>query len=403
MTVSHWWRSPSPPETSHDAVVVGAGICGIGVALALERRGLDVVLLDRAHPGAGASGRNAGFLMRGCAENYHAAIETYGRDRARELWRITEENLDALRAEGVADLPSYRAVPSCLLAYTDEEHAALRRSLDLLREDGFDAEWLDDHDDAAWRPASSTHRPRGALVNPHDASVNPVDLLRALTAKLRTPVRTNEEVDAIITSESVGHVRTAAHTYTAPRVFLCVNAYARLLAPALGALVRPTRGQMLALRAPGARLDMSYYANNGYEYFRQNTDGSIVVGGCRKRHAHTEVGYEDATTPEVQADLEAFARAVFGADIDVTARWSGVMGFSPDGVPLVGPVSLENGVLEPGSPVWLCAGFTGHGMSMAWRTAQLAVGAALDGAHNPFPIDRVHAHAPRTHEGAARG
>lgn len=398
MTVSHWWRNPSPPATRHDAVVVGAGICGLGVALALERRGLDVALLDRAHPGAGASGRNAGFLMRGCAENYHAATENYGRDRARELWRITEENLEALRAEGVADLPSYRAVPSGLLAYEDGELGALRRSHDLLREDGFDAAWLDDHDDTAWRPASPTHKPLGALVNPHDASVNPVDLLRMLEAKLRNPVRTNEEVASVETTDAGARVRTATRTYEAPLVFLCLNAYARLLAPALGALVAPTRGQMLALRAPGARLDMSYYANYGYEYFRQNVDGSIVVGGCRKRHAHREVGYEDTTTPEVQQGLEAFSRAVFGDAVDVTARWSGVMGFSPDGAPLVGPVSLDTGAPTPGSPVWLCAGFTGHGMSMAWRTSQLAVGAALDGAPNPFPIDRV-----RAHEGAARG
>ncbi|MEO1279335.1 MAG: hypothetical protein AAFV77_10305, partial [Planctomycetota bacterium] len=50
----------------------------------------------------------------------------------------------------------------------------------------------------------------------------------------------------------------------------------------------------------------------------------------------------------------------------------GTMGFSPDGMPLVGPIS------EDGS-VWFCGGFTGHGMSLAYRTSAGAVTALLDG------------------------
>src|SRR5207244_9845848 len=104
---------------------------------------------------------------------------------------------------------------------------------------------------------------------------------------------------------------------------------------------------------------------------------------------------EDVTTPEVQGALEAFAAAMFDIDraaLNVVSRWSGAMGFSPDGLPLMGPVRVETDpepAWEPGS-VWFCGGFTGHGMSMAWRTAHAAVGAMLDGSPNPFPLSRVH-------------
>ncbi|MCX2722153.1 NAD(P)/FAD-dependent oxidoreductase [Roseibium salinum] len=49
---------------SFDVMVLGAGIVGVSTAIHLLRMGLDVVLLDRAHPGAGASSGNAGIVQR---------------------------------------------------------------------------------------------------------------------------------------------------------------------------------------------------------------------------------------------------------------------------------------------------------------------------------------------------
>ncbi len=45
-------------------IVLGAGIVGVGVAVHLRRRGLDVVLADRGGPGEGASFGNSGLIQR---------------------------------------------------------------------------------------------------------------------------------------------------------------------------------------------------------------------------------------------------------------------------------------------------------------------------------------------------
>lgn len=392
MTVSQWRRSSNPTSETCDALVIGAGIAGISGALELERRGLSVIVLERDQPGAGASGRNAGFLMRGCAENYAAACRDYGRERAKALWRLTEENLEALRAEGVERLPTVQRAPSCLLALEEQEREELRASAALLREDGFRVEWLeapgDGPDDAVWRPRHGARRALAGLVNPDDGACNPVDVLALLTRKLRAPVRQRSEVTQI--QEGPGGrsvvVRTAEGTIEAAHALLCANAYIGLILPEAARLARPTRGQMLAARFPegsGVRLLMSYYANHGYEYFRQTRDGTVVVGGWRRRHADEEVGYEDRTTEPVQQGLEAFAAHMLGQPFEIAARWSGTMGFSPDGLPVVAPV----GGFGSGR-VWFCGGFTGHGMSMGFRTAQIAVGAMLGGAPNLFDASR---------------
>ncbi|MEM8702286.1 MAG: FAD-binding oxidoreductase, partial [Pseudomonadota bacterium] len=47
----------------HDVVVLGAGIVGVCTAIHLRRLGLDVALVDRAHPGEEASFGNAGIVQ----------------------------------------------------------------------------------------------------------------------------------------------------------------------------------------------------------------------------------------------------------------------------------------------------------------------------------------------------
>lgn len=385
MTTSYWRQALSNIDC--DVLVIGAGICGLSAALHLQRRGLKVCIVERHVIGAGASSRNAGFLMRGAAENYAAAIREYGRDKARLIWRWTEENLAGLRSEGIESLSNYQRVPSCLLALGEEERAELDESQRFLREDGFNVEWLQagratNALDSAW----STGKPLAGLLNPDDAACNPVEILHHLASKLQRPVMERQEVIRLESDASGVTTHASFATIKARHALLCTNAYLALLAPDCVNLVKPRRGQMLAIRAPGRTLKYSYYANHGYEYFRQTKEGTIVVGGCRKQHADAEVGYEDATTPALQSDLEAFAASILGLNresLHIMSRWSGTMGFSPDGLPLIGPVPRW-----PGGRVWFCGGFTGHGMSMAYRCAKSCVEAMLEGLESPLPLSR---------------
>jgi glycine/D-amino acid oxidase-like deaminating enzyme len=66
--------APCPPTASFDLAVVGAGIVGLGCALAAARRGKRVVVIDRDAQANGASVRNFGF------------ITVTGQERG-EMWR----------------------------------------------------------------------------------------------------------------------------------------------------------------------------------------------------------------------------------------------------------------------------------------------------------------------------
>jgi gamma-glutamylputrescine oxidase len=385
MTVSHWRRTLRLGTLACDVLVVGAGVCGVSAGLHLARRGLRVIVVERHTLGSGASTRNAGFLMRGCADNYLLATQQYGRERARLLWKLTEDNLAGLRQEGIEQLPGVRRVPSVLLAMHDAEREELIKSVALMREDGFETSWVEHGSDSAWASGAC----QGGLVNPHDASCNSREVMEhlanTLTKTLSVPILEQQEVCEIAEVGTRVRTRTNDAEITSAHVLVCTNAYAPLLLPELELLITPRRGQMFAMQPQGLRLDASYYANRGSEYFRQAADGTIVVGGCRTYHADKELGYDDRTTPWVQEDLERFASLVFGMSVgeiraSIIARWAGTMGFTPHHLPVICPTTAG------GARVWFCGGFTGHGMSMAHRTSQIACEVMLDDAPNMFAM-----------------
>lgn len=383
MSVSYWRRTTRLGRIKADVAIVGAGVAGLCAAMHLRRRGLSFVVLEAREAGSGASSRNAGFLMRGAAESYARAADLWGRERVRALWAWTEENLKILRAWGVADLPSYRALPSRLLALDDAEAAELERSAPMLSEDGFATRLLRPGDPGTDDDAWGALQPRLALDNPHDATVSPWDLIERLRAAFAGSLIEGQEVAEIEAKAGGVRLRTPDAEVHAAHAIVCVNAYADRLAsalPSLRGLVQPNRGQMLAALADRLRLGAAYYANYGAEYFRLTTDGVLVIGGCRAPHARDERTADDTPTNAVQADLESYAARLLGHPPRVVARWAGIMGFSPDGLPLIGPA-------ESSGRIWFCGGFTGHGMSLAARAAAAAVDGILDGRPSPFPLE----------------
>ncbi|MGP1345842.1 MAG: NAD(P)/FAD-dependent oxidoreductase [Phycisphaerales bacterium] len=401
MSVSLWQRAERPEVVEADLAIVGAGIAGLSGALEASRLGQRVVVLERgAGPGAGASGRNAGFLMRGAADNYARAVRELGRERARELWRFTEQNLADLRSEGLERVPGYAARGSCLLALEADEGEELRESLALLRADGFAGEDLrvgaEAGDDVARAPGVVC-----GLINPDDAVCHPVRLIEWIASMLPHGVlRTGADggqVHEIVPVSGSGAgsdglvVRTDRLEVRAARALVCANAWIARLIPALRGVVVPNRGQMLALEAPAEalRIDHAYYANHGGEYFRRVNERTVILGGCRRHREDEERTDSDEPTPAVQAELERFGERVFGRSFPVGARWAGTMAFTPDHLPLTGPAPGVGG-----GRVWVCGGFTGHGMSLGFRTARLTVRAMLDAERvddeaGPFPVSRL--------------
>lgn len=362
-----WWRQWRAVEIETDACVIGAGVCGLTAALTLEAQERDTIILERSTPGSGASMRNAGFLMRGAAGSYAWACEKWGRSAARDLWLWSEENLSTLRTFGVERVRGYREMPSCLLAIDDGEAAELERSAAMMEEDGFKVELVRSGHDTAWHAGGG----RLGLLNPGDAVVDPSALVARLRSLVRSRIMTGAEAHRI-ERQPDGRLRVfaAGIEVVCEHAIVCTNAQTRSVLPELGSRIEANRGQMLAMKVPNDyHLDAAYYVNHGHEYIRLADEGLIVAGGKRGDHAAEERIDHPEPSARVQSSLESFARSFLGLDASaspVVARWAGTMGFTSDYLPLVGPVDESRRLI-------VCAGFSGHGMSLGARCAQMAV------------------------------
>src|SRR2546421_3875687 len=81
-----------------DICVVGAGLAGLTVALEAARLGASVAVLEGRHVGWNASGHQLGTVMPGYSLPIGDLIERVGLDDARELWAMSKEGADYVRA-----------------------------------------------------------------------------------------------------------------------------------------------------------------------------------------------------------------------------------------------------------------------------------------------------------------
>ncbi|PGH10161.1 hypothetical protein AJ79_05516 [Helicocarpus griseus UAMH5409] len=175
-----------------------------------------------------------------------------------------------------------------------------------------------------------------------------------------------------VTTASRGSIKTK-------KLILATNAYTAALAPQYTDRIVPIRGICSHVVTPADKpapyLPNTYSLQWGaeeYDYLIPRPDGSIIVGGGRRDYvADAESWYGNTDDSEVirsaQGYFDGYMQRHFigweGSGAYTEQVWSGVMGFSTDLLPHAGPI--------PGKPnQYILAGFTGHGMPMAFLTAR---------------------------------
>ncbi len=368
----HWLHTHSAPtyptlsdNLEVDVVVVGAGLCGVSTAWHLSQSGLRVALVEARGIAHGATGRNAGFILQGTAERYNRAIVQMGREKARTIHGLSVENHRQMKA-WLAQHPidcEYRQGGSLQLASSLEEETELIESADLLLEDGFEAELL--YGDELGEPYVSAGFQTG-IVLPEDGEIHPAKFVHGVAQVVsgqgvqiyeNTPVLSMDTGDDVLLQTPRGKI--SAHM-----AVLCTNAYLPQVLPQYTNTIHPVRGQMLCTTPQPHLFERPIYADHGFDYWRQKPDGRIVLGGWRNLDPDAEVGYDETLHPEIQASMTEFLRRFKGLEaVEIESRWSGIMGFSRDGLPLIGGVPGKDSLL-------VGAGFTGHGFGFAWLAGQ---------------------------------
>jgi gamma-glutamylputrescine oxidase len=375
------WLQDAPDEVRDplplavDVAIVGAGLAGISMALHVQAKGLSTVVLERARPAWGASGRNAGHVLAGTSEYYNRARTLMGHNMARSIWAFTLANQQDFSSQllGMAQDTGYSRSGYLACATTPAERLELEESVALLREDGFPAEFWDG-DVLVKRTGRSPFL--GARFAPDDGLLHPAKTVWALADLYRArggAIASRTEVKGVTEGAEGLSLELATpeggRRLQSTLVVHCTNAWTSELLPAFKDLIVPVRGQMLATERMHKVIPMAMAANFGYEYWRQAPHGEVVLGGWRWSQKELEIGaLSEELNPEIHQGLCGFLADHFPkvTNASLSCAWTGTMGFSRDGLPWVGEVPGRQGQ-------YLAAGFTGHGFGLAWRsTACLA-------------------------------
>lgn len=375
MTVSIWQADGSQPIREVDFLVVGAGLVGCAAAFFAKQAGRTVTITEARDAGLGASSRNAGFMITGLDSYYHTAIENYGESVPREMWTLSRRTHDYWREFAKQGNVPISNCGSMLLAESAEEAHELELAARALDAEGIAHEYI-----------SRDPLGRGyfaAIRQPLDGAIQPYLLVRAILEQSSAELISNNEVyDIQHDNAELVTVSTRQFIFKARHVMLCTNAYSALIDPYFIGKVIPTRGQCLVTEPlKQSVLNTCGYSDFGYMYYRETFDGRLLIGGGRKQNKLLEHDTtDDRTTESVQRILEAYLHDKFpDVDAKIDRRWAGIMGFSIDGLPLVGTL--------PDKPrVGFAVGFSGHGLALGAGTAERAVDHLLNGA-NPGAVD----------------
>ena len=284
-------HAPLNERLTADLCIVGGGFTGLWAALAAKERdpARDVLVLEATRCGAGASGRNGGFLEASLTHGIANGMSRFAAEMG-VLERLGAENLVGLRADldRYAIDCDYRDPGVLEVALADHELADLDEEAQTLARFGYAAEVLDGPGARA-QLDSPTYR--GALwVKTGSALVDPgrlADGLRraAVDAGVRiceySPVRGLQEH-----SDRV-RVRTKAGLADARRVLLGTSAYPPLLG-AVRRYIAPVYDYVLVTEPLTAAQRASIgWANgqgvsdmgNQFHYYRPTADGRILWGG----------------------------------------------------------------------------------------------------------------------------
>lgn len=232
------WFTPPTPLPARQVAVIGAGLAGTSVAEALARRGVQVTLLDRQAPGAGASGNRQGALyVKLAAETnrqsrvYFAGLLHTRRwlariDPERQLWndcgvlQLATSDQEARRQRAFL---ANHALPTSVVEAVSAETASRR---------------------------AGTRLAYGGLDYPGAGWVRPQALCQRLADTPGIEFR-YADVTAVARVENSWRMTLAdGGTLTADQVVIATAHGATRFAPTAWLALKPIRGQISELRLP---------------------------------------------------------------------------------------------------------------------------------------------------------
>ena len=309
---------------SEQVLIVGGGVMGLSIALALKQKGLTSRVLCR-NPQEAASLAAAGMLAPQ-AEGLTAGSMRDLCMQSRDLYPTWVKDLEALARVSTGYWASGILAPSL----NSPDSSALNHDR---------TQWADSEKMRAIQPTLSDEV-QGGWWFPEDAQVDNRKLYRALQAAVdvqNIPIQITTVTEFIRAADRITSVMTTSGELQAEHYVLATGAWSQDLLPIP---VKPRKGQMLAVTMPmedGLPLKTVLFGEDIYLVPRQ--DGRLVIGATSE-----DVGFLPGNTATgIMQLLQGATRLVPAiAHWPIEEFWYGYRPVTPDDLPILGESQYRN-------------------------------------------------------------
>lgn len=316
-----------------DVIISGAGIIGVSLALELQHRGAQVLVLECGQPGKEASSAAAGMLAAGDPDTPERL-----RELAQESAGMYPEFVERLQnASGIKVDFRHGAIALFRTATELSDHTPLSTTQLKQLEPAIDA-----HGNYAYWIAS-------------ESCVDPVRLMQAALRSARVAgieIREHTAVQRISSQKGQVEVAAGQERFLARAAVNCQGAWA-------GAPVRPRKGQMISLQPQNPAL-LKHAVHSPEVYLVPRSSGKIVVGATVE-----DAGYDKTVVTETVHELQRAAVQVVPelAAAPIIESWAGLRPGTPDDLPVLGRSET------PG--IFIASGHFRNGILLAPITAKI--------------------------------
>ncbi len=353
-------------------VIIGGGVIGTAIAhhLTLANQNAQVTLIEAKDIAAGSSGACDGLVfMQSKKPGIHLSLAMESLKRFQSLQRELPVDIEFKQAGGMVIIES------------DAEFRAMEKFTQEQQDNGLDVRLLDRSQTLEKEPFLSADI-QGASFSPLDGQVNPINLALgfALAAKRNhARIVTQAEVLDIRTQNNrVAGVKTTQGIFAADMVVNAAGSQAAQISNLVDIPIpiRPRRGQIVVTHAAtpvlscclisakyiAAKYDPALANKAGEGISMEQTDnGNLLLGSTREF-----AGFDKKNTIEGIEKIIKQTAAILPAltQFQVIRTFAGLRPYTPDGLPLLGPVKTLEGFI-------MAAGHEGDGIALSPITGEL--------------------------------
>lgn len=410
---------PFPNEV--DITIIGAGISGSAIlyhlvkSLNAENNTINnissILIIDARGASGGATGRNGGIMQILGATAFNSTLNNFDENTASSRYNFSKQTIEDM-VQFINDnniSANLRLNPTISTMITNDTQYldSIQTVIDNMQTNyniGFENKLLDT--DEMRNISKSNIWTHGILKDNYAYILWPAKVVFALLnysilhtnntindqrfSNLNLNIQFNKLVNSVDFNENSQkwQIKTSDGDEVKTKIVVyATNGYTSYLLPEYGSKISPVKNQVILSKIVNETIwsDAGGGFGDDFQYYNQRESGRILIGGGREIAPNNWINnYDDSDIDEtVEKYLqnylyEYYPKIADGKYMDeIYMQWQGIMGFTNDGLPYIGPlVNKKN--------AYICAGYTGSGMSYAFNAGNAISDMILNKDPSPF-------------------